>query len=253
MVTTNAHVTNRDSHYTEREKGTPFAPATVCAKLTDILNHETKLADKDISYPKISPTTQPSSDIQTVYTEHVIMTFDTNGGTYSLEGCTLTIPEGAIPKDKVISIRIGVSICTELTSLLPLGQKPVSPIVQLCILMEPKFKFAKNVTVQIPHCLDVSREEDVKEMNVHFLKSSHNLPCFHTTDGSETFTPNAHHGILSINHFCSFCIAADKTSIDASRVWYYMMSAIPKQIVGQKWDIVFCVTLLTCSKVGYRY
>ena len=190
-----------------------------------------------------------SSDSETVYIDHTIATFDETGGMCSLDGCTLTIPQGAIPKDEVIAIRIGVSICTPLTSLLPLGVRPVSPVVQLCTLDQPHFKFSKPVTIKIQHFLDIAREEDVKTMNLHFLKSSHNLYCFHTTDGLEVFMPHTHHGTLKINHFCSFCIAAEKSSVDASSVYYYLMSVIPKQVLTHKWDVIFCVALYTCSRV----
>ena len=178
------------------------------------------------------------------------MTFNSRGGAYSLDNCTLTIPEGAVPQDKVITVRIGVSISTPLTSLLPLGLRPVSPIVQLCTLFEPKFKFLKPVTIEIQHFLEITQEEDITAMNLHFLKSDHGLPCFHKTDGQEAFMPHTHHGTLKIDHFCSFCIAGDENKIDTSSVYYYLMSVIPKEIVTCKWDVIYCVVLITCSKVS---
>lgn len=187
----------------------------------------------------------------TKYIDHAIMTFDSNGGVWSFENCSLSVPEGAIPKETIIVVEIGVSICTQLTALLPLGLQSVSPIIQLCVLNDPKFKFTKPVTIQIEHHLDITNHSDVKSMNLHFLKSLHGLPCFHTTDGKEEFTAGTHHGTLAIDHFCSFCIAADITSIDASKVYYYVMSAIPRRVITSKWEIVYCITLYTCSRVSY--
>ena len=54
---------------------------------------------------------------------------------------------------------------------------------------------------------------------------------------------------MKTDHFCSFCIAADKRSVDASSAYYYLISVIPKQVPTQKWDVIFCVTLYTCSRV----
>lgn len=205
---------------------------------------------RDIAYPMIpDANTSYTPSLDTKFIDHAIMTFDGNGGTWSFENCSLSIPAGAIPKEKVIAVRIGVSICTQLTALLPLGLKPVSPIIQLCVLKEPKFKFAKPVTIQIEHCLDIAHYSDVKFMNLHFLKSLHNLPCFHTTDGVQEFSTGTHHGTLTIDHFCSFCIAADIASIDASKVYYHVMSVIPKHVVAPKWEIVYCIALYTCSRV----
>jgi hypothetical protein len=211
------------------------------------------VCEGNITYPTLTNTdvsyTLSSTSLDTKYVDHAIMTFDSNGGTWSFENCSLSIPEGAIPKEKIIAVEIGVSICTQLTALLPLGLRSVSPIIQLCLLNEPKFKFTKPVMIQIEHFLHISHRSDVKSMNLHFLKSSHGLPCFHTTDGVEEFTAGTHHGTLTIDHFCSFCIAADITSIDACKVYYYVISVIPKHVIVPKWEIVYCIALYTCSRV----
>ena len=204
-----------------------------------------------ITYPAIAEAdAETLFDIDTNYVDHVVKTFDANGGVCKLENCTLSIPKGAIPQDKVVAIEIGVTICTELMSLLPLDMTPVSPIIQLCVLNDPKFKFTKPVMIQILHFLDISCDEEVQTMNLHFLKSYHNLPCFHTTDGQEEFPANTHHGTLTINHFCSFCIAAGKASFDPGKVYYYIMSAIPKRIVSPKWEIIYFIIHSTCCRVS---
>ena len=205
-----------------------------------------------IVYPDVPKTNYTGSlNTDTTYIDHTVMTFDSNGGTWRLENCNLSIPEGAIARDKIIAIEIGVSVSTQLVSLLPRGLKSVSPIIQLCVLNEPKFKFAKPVTIQIQHFLDITHSRQINAMNLHFLKSYHDLTCFHPTDGAEEFQAGAHHGTLSINHFCSFCIAAHESSIDASRVYYYVMSAIPRQTLRPKWEAVFCIVLYTCTRVSF--
>ena len=201
-------------------------------------------------YPESSVQEHPLFEKETRYIDHSIVTFDSSGGACSLDNCTLTIPEGAIPKDKVIVVKIGVSISTPLTSFLPQGLRLVSPIVQLCTLFEPKFKFLKPVTIEIQHFLS-TQKKDIMAMNLHFLKSDHNLPHFHKieSDGKEVFTTHTQYGTLKIDHFCSFCIAGDKNIIDASCVYYYLMRVVPKEIVGHKWNIIYCVVLETCTKV----
>ncbi len=221
---------------------------TVTNKLTDDQSTGKDPTSSEMS--AISGIVETDGNCDTNYIDHVVKTFDVNGGACKLENCTLSIPKGCVPQDKVIAIEIGVTICTELTSLLPLDMTPVSPIIQLCVLNEPNFKFAKPVTIQILHFLDIACDEDVQTMDLHFLKSYHNLPCFHTTDGQEDFPANAHHGTLTIDHFCSFCIAASKTSVDTSRIYYYIMSVMPKEIVSPKWDIIYCIALFTCSRVS---
>ena len=209
--------------------------------------------ERDITYPSLTNANtsyvHSFSSLNTKFVDHAIMTFDHNGGTWTFENCSLSVPEGAISKDKVIAVEIGVAICTQLMALLPLGLRSVSPVVQLCVLNEPKFRFAKPVMIQIDHFLDIAHCGDVKSMNMHFLKSLHGLPCFHTTDGVEEFAAGTHHGTLTIDHFCSFCIAADVTSIDTSKVYYYVMSVVPRHVIGPKWEIVYCITLYTCSRV----
>ena len=192
-------------------------------------------------------------DIDTNYIDHVVETFDANGGVCKLENCTLSIPKDAILQDKVIAIEIGVTTCTELTSLLPQDMIPISPIIQLCVLNETNFKFTKPVTIQILHFLDISCDEEVQTMGLHFLKSNHNLPCFHTTDRQEEFPANTHHGTLTINHFCSFCIAASKTSFDPSKVYYSIMSVLPNQKIWPRWEIVYSIVLHTCCRVSIQY
>ena len=230
-------------------------PDVVISNRYTTLEGPIQCVDSEIMYPDV-----PAADLSTgcknsehtKYVDRDTITCDDGGGLYSYGEYSLFIPEGAIPRNKTVTIDIGIMICThlKLTSLLPLDAIPVSPIMQLCVVDEPKFKFNKAVKIQMAHILDITHHSEVKEMNLQFLKSNHNQPCFHTTDGLEEFNPCSNHGTIAITHFCSFCIAADKTSVDASKIYYYIMNVIPKNITTPKWDIIFCVTLYTCTRVS---
>ncbi len=187
--------------------------------------------------------------MKTHFIEYCSREFGHRGGEYSSDLFSISVPHGSIPEDTVITVSIGITFCTELMSLLPPRFKAVSPVVELCVKEQPKFKFLKPVTIRIQHYLDICSESSVESMRVHFLKSGHNLCCFHLTDGREEFPRESNYGVLSIDHFCTFCIAADKAKIDPSSVYCYIMRILPRHISSSKWDAVYCICLYTCSIV----
>lgn len=204
-----------------------------------------------VSYPEIDTIEEKLENIiHTKFIEHDTLTFDSRGGEHFIDSYGIVIPSGAIPEGKVVTINIGITVCTQLMSLLPPDLKAVSSIMELCVVEEPNFKFCKPIEVQMPHFLDVESVEDLDYLNLHFLKSGHNLACFHATDGIEEFNRDTHCGILSIDHFCSFCIAANKSGIDACQIYYHIIRVMPRQITQPKWDIIFCINLYTCSRVS---
>lgn len=178
--------------------------------------------------------------------------FDSNGGRYANENheVYLKVPRGAIPEGKIVSIEVGVSFHSALVPLLPMESKPVSPLVKLCVVGEPNFRFLKPVEVTLPHFLDIMDEEDSDKMGLQFLKSGHSLYCFHESDGVATFRPKASTATLKTTHFCTFCIAAKET-ISHKKINYRLVKVLPKNKRDRMWRVNFCVSyyLRTCLQV----
>lgn len=178
--------------------------------------------------------------------------FDCNGGRYANENheVYLRIPRGAIPEGKTISIEVGLSFHSTLVSLLPLETRPVSPLLKLCVLGEPNFRFLKPVEVTLPHFLDIADQEDPIRMGLQFLKSGHSLYCFHKSDGVAKFKPRTNTATLKTAHFCTFCITANE-NISNKKVNYRLVKVVPKNREQKEWRANFCVTyyLRTCLQV----
>ena len=204
-----------------------------------------------VSYPIISKNLEDKKnyEIRTSFIEHYSKEFSSTGGQHCTNLFGMFIPSGSIPQNKIITIDIGITFCTELMSLLPPEFKAVSPIVKVCIKEEPDFRFLKPIKIQLQHYLDLQSEGTSNSINIHFLKSGHNLSCFHVTDGVEEFDCNTQYGKLIIDHFCTFCIAADKTKIDPCSIYCHIIRVIPRQICRPKWDAIYCVALYTCTIV----
>ena len=211
-------------------------------------------AHREITYPKIcSNYSEASPELYVKFVDPVeTIKFDCNGGSYSDEDneVYLRVPEGAIPKGKIISIQVGVSFHSALVPLLPREVRPVSPLVKLCVMEEVDFKFLKPVRVTLPHFLDVADEEDAKQMGLQFMKCGHGLYCFHQSDGEASFYPKSNTATLRTTHFCTFCITANQR-ICSSKVNYRLVKVIPKNRQESMWRVNFCVTyyLKTCLQV----
>lgn len=216
----------------------------------------------DISYPTLYPNIDQGDEVMELSNKFNLdinfidpietVQFDSNGGRYANENheVYVRIPRGAIPEGKTISIEVGLSFHSALVSLLPLESRPVSPLLKLCVVGEPNFRFLKPVEVTLPHFLDIADEEDPNQMGLQFLKSGHSLYCFHKSDGVATFKPRVNTATLKTAHFCTFCITANK-SINDKKINYRLVKVVPKNREQREWRANFCVTyyLRTCLQV----
>ena len=206
-----------------------------------------------IHYPMLSPATSPVLEMS--YVDPVDrVTFDTKGGRYFNQdhGIGLNIPPGAVPEGDHVTIEIGASLSCPIT--FPSGTRPVSPMLFVCVVDNPNYQFLKPVKLRLPHCLDITTKEDVTDLEVRFLKSSHNLFCFHEAKGKFTFQPGTHCGILNTTHFCCFCIGANKKKADLTKISYRLIKVVPncKTTSSLRWKAHYCITyfLPTCLRVS---
>ena len=182
------------------------------------------------------------------------VTFDSNGGHYINQdhGVGLTVPMGAIPEGERVTIEIGVSLTCPVS--FPSETRPVSAIVSMCVVDHPNYSFKKPVEVRLTHCLDIASEKDVNELEVGFIKSGHNLFCFHKAEGKSTFEPGTNCGLLTTHHFCCFCISASKKKADLSKINYRLIKVTPADdcTASLRWKTRYCITyfLPTCLQVS---
>lgn len=236
------------------------AISPACGNLSSILPSDVH----DISYPTLFPDTKDEVlelsnefNLNMKYVDPIeTVQFDSKGGRYANENheVYLKVPSGAIPEGKTISIEVGVSFHSALVSLLPLESRPVSPLVKLCVVGEPNFRFLKPVEVILPHFLDIEDKEDPERMGLQFVKSGHSLYCFHKSDGVATFMPHSHTATLKTAHFCTFCITADET-ISSRKINYRLVKVVPKNREEKEWRAHFCVAyyLRTCLQVSANF
>lgn len=217
---------------------------------------------QNIHYPQFCPDDMKEEELSGLSNEFDLnanfidpvetIQFDSKGGSYANENheVYVRIPKGAIPEGKTISIEVDVSFHSALVSLLPLDSKPVSPLVKLCVLGEPDFRFLKPIKITLPHFLDIVDEEDAEQMGLQFLKAGHSLYCFHKSDGVATFTPRASTATLRTTHFCTFCITANE-AISVKKINYRLVKIVPKDRQVKAWRVNFCVSyyLRTCLQV----
>ena len=85
----------------------------------------------------------------------------------------IVIPEGAVPKGVVISIEIGLTLTSPFQYPSHDESKPVSPILKLYVQDKPNFQFLKPVEVMLPHYLDLTSEDDSRNLGVEFLRTGH--------------------------------------------------------------------------------
>lgn len=215
--------------------------------------------NESVVYPKItdSPCYHdfPSDDDNKMYyiEPPETVTMDVNGGKYANEDheVYLQVPEGAIPRGKTVTIKVGVSLTSSLVSLLPPATRPVSPLVTFHVEGEDNFEFLKPVKVILPHFVDISDENDAKAMGLTFMKARCHLYCFHRSDGVATFWPKSHKASLKTKHFCSFCIMANER-VRADNINYGLVKVVPRSPQLVQWRASFCVTyyLRTCLQVS---
>jgi hypothetical protein len=236
--------------------GAAGGPPTKALSVSDKVHIKTVLPRNyhDISYPKLWPNDEENmSYLEEGLLDPIeVIQLDSNGGRYSNENheVYISFPKGFIPEGKTISIEIGVSFHSSLVTLLPLESIPISPLVKLCVVGEPSIRFLKPVEITLPHFLDITESEDVDHMGLQFMKSGHNLYCFHKSDGDAVFKPRISSATLKTNHFCTFCIAANE-NISSDKINYRLVKVVPQNKDKQEWKVDFCVSyyLRTCLEV----
>ena len=205
-----------------------------------------------IYYPQLSPVS-PGPELELSYVDPVDrVTFDSKGGRYMNQDhdICLIVPPGAVPEGEQVTVEIGVSLSCPI--LFPAGKRPVSAMVSMCVVGNPNYQFLKPVEVRLSHCLDIATKEDINSLEIEFLKSGHNLFCFHKAEGESTFEPGTHSGTLTTKHFCCFCIAANKSKADLTKIYYRLVKVVPKSTPSLRWKARYCITyfLSTCLRVS---
>ena len=212
-----------------------------------------------IAYPDLEPADTGNVDENQSlisFIDVATVTFNSTGGFYDNKqhGISLKIPNGAIPPGKTICIEIGVFLNSPL--LIPSDSIPISPIVKLCVVGDPYFRFLKPIEVKLPHCMDITDKRDIKRFDVKFVKAQHNQLCIHETDGKTNFEPHKDFGILNTEHFCFYCITANRKQIDPAKIKYRFTKIIPRDTctATKRWRACFCVTyfLPTCYRVSIQ-
>ncbi len=170
---------------------------------------------------------------------------DSRGGRYRNEDhdIELYVPEFAIPNGQQITVKIAVSLFCPLQ--LQDGLRPISPIVEFCVIDNPRFKFAKPVKIVLPHYLTVTSSQN----DLQFVKAAHDENEFKQCDGEAVFKAGSSYGTLLTNHFCHFCIASGITS--PSKASFRLIRITPKNY-SPTWRAQYCVTyfLQTCLTVS---
>ena len=205
-----------------------------------------------IRYPTLAPPS-PGPGLELSYVDPVErVMFDSKGGRYFNQdhGIGLKVPPGAIPENDQITIEIGVSLTCPIP--FPADTKPISPMVFMCVVDKPNYQFQKPVEVRLAHCLDIMTQEEVANLKLKFLKSGHNLFCFHAAEGESTFESGTQYGCLKTTHFCCFCLAADARKADATKTFYRLIKVAPKPTTSLRWKARYCITyfLPTCLQVS---
>lgn len=173
-------------------------------------------------------------------------------------GITVKIPEGAIPKGKVIQVEMSVTLYGPFK--FPSNTRPISPILWMCPQEDIEFK--KPIEVTLPHIFTGVDQKELVKMGVTFAKAGHNTLSESKESHDAVFVfrecPNRPqfreikeqgYGILETNHCCFICITS-KQSPEAARKAGYLFSRID-ETSGQDFKINYCVSffLPSCVKV----
>ena len=177
---------------------------------------------------------------------HTGMTYYNDPNDFRLE-----IPEGAIPRGKIISIDIGVALYGPFQ--FPPGMRPVSPVFWVCVRQTNFSHFLKNITITLPHFLSLKLDEDIRSVGLTFLKAQHEMNHhqmyeFQPAEGKECFWPFKKSGVLETTHFCSLCISC-KDTMEAIKMATFCVTAVKPCVipVGES-HVDFYITFLlsTC-------
>ena len=170
---------------------------------------------------------------------------------------SVVIPEGAVPEGVVISIEIGLTLTGPFDYPSLDESKPVSPILKLYVQDKPDFQFLKPVEVMLPHYLDLTSEDDSRNLGVEFLRAGHAMNSnqmykFEKMGESNMGTFKNNFGILFTKHFCFLCIVAKITPQYVAKVKHFLVGYGVVKPYEQK--LYFCVAyfLKTCIEVCSR-
>ncbi len=226
------------SEYPQR----PTAMNTSCTSLFTI-NLETG-QQEDHSLCSSTPSKADVKQFCSIDSPEEVM-FDCKGGRYRNKDhdIELSVPEFAIPSGERITVKISVLLFSPLQ--LQQGLRPVSPIVEFCVMDDPYFKFAKPVKIVLPHFLSTTSSS---LNDLQFVKAVHG-GGFEECDGDATFKAGSMYGTLLTHHFCHYCIASSVSSL--SKANYRLIRVTPKK-PSETWKAQYCVTyfLQTCLKVS---
>lgn len=185
---------------------------------------------------------------------------DYHGTEYHNEahGVHIVFPQGAVPEGVTVTIELDIMLNGPFN--FPDNVKVVSPILWVCVVDYPNFRFQKPVFVTLPHFLDLSCDSDIALLQPCFMKAGHRQEqseqlTFHPMDQSEAIYPAlGSSATIKTDHFCYLCIATNApTPAIQSKIRYYFASWVPN-LSGecQSWDVVFSISYLlpTCIKVS---
>ena len=183
-----------------------------------------------------------------------------SGLNYTIEDhdITLKIPEGAVEKNQIIHVEIGVSMYG--CFIFPKNAHPISPIVWLCIL-EKDLKLNEKFHLILPHFLTGLSREKLSHHQVKFAKANHDNSIvkdgerkykFNIYDSQPLFVSSGSksYAVLESDHCCFYCLLANQTP-QLERDASYCLTRIHRSVSPKKNEVYFLATYLldTCIKV----
>ena len=172
---------------------------------------------------------------------------------------TLDIPEGAVPKERVVHLELAVALYGPFS--FPANTRPISPILWLCPQEEVEIKSPIRVT--LPHFVTGVSEEELSKLGVTFAKADHNDYSGSKESRNVTFNFQTHSeqsnffstetqsfGTLETRHCCYLCITAQQCPELARQAGFYF-SRIDYVTKSSTYVTNFCVSfyLPSCIRV----
>ena len=172
---------------------------------------------------------------------------------------TLKIPEGAVPKGKVIHIEMAVALYGPFA--FPNNTRPISPILWIC--PQENIEFCLPIQVILPHCLTNATHQKLGDLEVGFAKADHNIHSG-SKEGHDvlfnfkrcTIQPRFSRkgiqgfGCLETMHCCFLCLAA-KQCPEIAKEAGFCLSRIDYMSKSSTFVVTFCASyfLPSCLKV----
>ena len=156
------------------------------------------------------------------FLDHQVLECDCNGKEYTNteHDITLRIPEGAVAAGEKVHLEVGVAMFGPFN--FPTNTQPISPILWLCLL-EENAQLKKPFQIILPHYLIGLNEERLMHHQICFAKASHSSFTFEDQQVCYEFNSynsapllfassgRKSYGIVTINHFCFYCLLAKQT------------------------------------------